>query len=169
MEVESFGLGASPDNLNDLDPIFIWQFNQIREDGEEATQLEWTLNAYLPFLSRTKEFKIGKYCGAYGMCNKRGNYNFTRAFLPYKKECSTIIASSSSLASQPPFLTRNSAYSTSKLGRTRFYEFLAVEHPDLHVFILQPGIVYTALYSSGELALHKTLNTSKLTHPQPAI
>jgi hypothetical protein len=37
---------------------------------EEATQLERTLKAYLPLLSN-EELRIGKYCGAYGMCNRR--------------------------------------------------------------------------------------------------
>lgn len=36
--------------------------------AEEAVQLERTLKAYLPLLSN-EELKIGKYCGAYGMCN----------------------------------------------------------------------------------------------------
>ena len=36
---------------------------------EEATQLERTLKAYLPLLSN-EELRIGKYCGAYGMCNR---------------------------------------------------------------------------------------------------
>ena len=38
-------------------------------NAEEATQLERTLKAYLPLLSN-EELRIGKYCGAYGMCNR---------------------------------------------------------------------------------------------------
>jgi Fungal specific transcription factor domain len=38
-------------------------------NAEEALQLERTLKAYLPLLSN-EELKIGKYCGAYGMCNR---------------------------------------------------------------------------------------------------
>ncbi|KAF1999566.1 hypothetical protein P154DRAFT_563873 [Amniculicola lignicola CBS 123094] len=34
----------------------------------EAVQLERTLKAYLPLLAE-EELKIGKYCGAFGMCN----------------------------------------------------------------------------------------------------
>ncbi len=48
------------------------------------------------------------------------------------------------------------------MGTARFYEFLAVEHPDLNVFVLQPGIVRTALYEKGELELDATLDTGKL-------
>jgi NAD(P)-dependent dehydrogenase (short-subunit alcohol dehydrogenase family) len=99
--------------------------------------------------------------------NIKGNYILAREFLPYKKEGGTIIANSSGFAFLPPalpFLAKNSAYSTSKLGTARFYEFLAVENPDLNVFILQPGIVRTALYTKGELALDSTVDTSKL-HP----
>ena len=47
------------------------------------------------------------------------------------------------------------------MGTARFYEFLAVEHPDLSVFIVQPGIIKTALYEKGELQLDNTIDTSK--------
>ncbi|KAN0102179.1 NAD(P)-binding protein [Hyaloscypha variabilis] len=97
--------------------------------------------------------------------NIKGNYLLTRAFLPYKKTGSTIVANSSGFAFLPPglpFLAKNSAYSTSKLGTARFYEFLAVEHPDLNIFILQPGVVRTALYTKGELTLDDTLDTIQL-------
>lgn len=40
-----------------------------RFSAEEALQLERTLKAYLPLLSN-EELKIGKYCGAYGICNR---------------------------------------------------------------------------------------------------
>ena len=43
----------------------------------------------------------------------------------------------------------------------RFYEHLAIEHPDLNIFNLQPAIVETDLYKKGELALGDTLDTSK--------
>ncbi|PQE32184.1 Zn2Cys6 transcriptional regulator protein [Rutstroemia sp. NJR-2017a WRK4] len=47
-----------------FDPVLDPGFNT-----EEAVQLERTLRAYLPLLSN-EELKIGKYCGAYGMCNR---------------------------------------------------------------------------------------------------
>lgn len=62
---------------------------------------------------------------------------------------------------QLPILAKNSAYSTSKLGMARFFEFLADEHPDLNVFILQPAVVRTALYTKGEFALDDILDTGK--------
>jgi NAD(P)-dependent dehydrogenase (short-subunit alcohol dehydrogenase family) len=89
----------------------------------------------------------------------------SRAFLPYKKTDGIIIAFSSGFAFLPPvlpFLSKSSAYSISKMGTARFYEFLAVENPDLTVFILQPGVVRTALYEKGELDLEATIDTSKL-------
>ncbi|KAH9887479.1 hypothetical protein F4778DRAFT_429217 [Xylariomycetidae sp. FL2044] len=46
-------------------------FNPTKDDdfnAETAIQLERTLKAYVPLLSH-EELKIGKYCGAYGMCN----------------------------------------------------------------------------------------------------
>ena len=50
------------------------------------------------------------------------------------------------------------------MGTARFYEFLAVENPDLNVFILQPGVVRTALYEKGNLQLDDTLDSSKLSY-----
>ncbi|KAE8445557.1 hypothetical protein EG329_013321 [Mollisiaceae sp. DMI_Dod_QoI] len=97
--------------------------------------------------------------------NIKGNYVLARAFLPCKKAGGTIIAYSSGFAFLPPtlpFLSKSSAYSVCKMGTARFYEFLAVEHPDLNVFVLQPGIVRTALYEKGELELDATLDTVQL-------
>jgi NAD(P)-dependent dehydrogenase (short-subunit alcohol dehydrogenase family) len=87
-----------------------------------------------------------------------------RAFLPTKKTNSTVVAYSSGFAFLPPgmpFLAKNSSYSTSKMGTARFFEFLAVEHPDLNVYILQPGVIKTALYEKGQLQLDNTVDTSK--------
>lgn len=47
-----------------FDPV-----SDSRFTSEEAIQLERTLKAYLPLLSN-EELKVGKYCGAYGMCNR---------------------------------------------------------------------------------------------------
>jgi len=49
------------------------------------------------------------------------------------------------------------------MATARFYEFLAVENPDLNVFVLQPGVIRTALYEKGKLDLESTLDTSKTT------
>jgi hypothetical protein len=38
-------------------------------NAEEATQLERTLQSYLPLLA-DEELRIGKYCGAFGVCNR---------------------------------------------------------------------------------------------------
>ncbi|KAK5064723.1 hypothetical protein LTR84_000557 [Exophiala bonariae] len=97
--------------------------------------------------------------------NIKGNYLFSRAFLPYKNSGGTIVAYSSGFAFLPPslpFLAKNSSYSTSKVGTARFYEFLAIEHPDLNVFIVQPGVIRTALYEKGELQLDDTIDSIKL-------
>jgi NAD(P)-dependent dehydrogenase (short-subunit alcohol dehydrogenase family) len=85
--------------------------------------------------------------------------------MPYKKSGGTIVAYSSGFAFLPaglPFLQGHSGYSTSKLATARFYEFLAVEHPDLNVFVLQPGVIRTALYDKGKLQLDATIDSSKL-------
>lgn len=47
------------------------------------------------------------------------------------------------------------------MGTARFYEFLAIENPDLEVFIVQPGVIRTALYVKGKLQLDDTIDTSK--------
>lgn len=88
-----------------------------------------------------------------------------RAFLRYKQPGGTIVAYSSGFAILPPslpILSKSSAYTVSKMGTARFYEFLAVENPDLNVFIVQPGVIRTALYDKGKLQLDDTIDTSKL-------
>lgn len=47
-----------------FDPVGDRDFNE-----NEGLQLERTLKAYLPLLAN-EELKIGKYCGAFGVCNK---------------------------------------------------------------------------------------------------
>ena len=87
-----------------------------------------------------------------------------RAFLPTKKAGNTVIATSSGFAFLPPgypFMAKSSAYSTSKMGTARFYEFLATENPDLNMFILQPGVIRTAVYNKGKLELDSTMDTGK--------
>ena len=92
-----------------------------------------------------------------------------KAFLPYKKSGGTVVAYSSGFAFLPPglpFLAKNSSYSTSKLGTARFYEFLAAENPDLNVFILQPGVIKTALYEKGQLQLDSTIDSGMFRVPK---
>lgn len=50
-----------------------------------------------------------------------------------------------------PFLAKASAYSTSKIALARFYEFVAVENPDLNVFVIHPGVVETAMYVKSQM------------------
>jgi NAD(P)-dependent dehydrogenase (short-subunit alcohol dehydrogenase family) len=97
--------------------------------------------------------------------NVKGSLNLATAFIPSKKAGGTIIGTSTGAAIMPaatPFLARGSAYSTSKLALTRFYEFLAVENPDLNVFIMHPGIVQTAMYKKSEMELEALSDTGKL-------
>lgn len=87
-----------------------------------------------------------------------------RAFLPTKKAGGTIIAMSSAFSSLPPaipFLAGSSAYSISKMGTARFYEFLANKNPDLNVFMLHPGLIRTALYDKSKLELDANIDTGK--------
>jgi NAD(P)-dependent dehydrogenase (short-subunit alcohol dehydrogenase family) len=105
--------------------------------------------------------------------NVKGSYALARAFLPRNKSGGTIIAYSSGFAFLPtvlPFIADNASYSTSKVATARFYEFFAMENPDLDVFILQPGVIRAALHEKGKMQLDETINTSKcllsLSHKQ---
>jgi hypothetical protein len=51
-------------------------------NAEGAVQLERTLKAYLPLLAY-EELKIGKYCGAYGMCNRSEAFSFVSPRNPH--------------------------------------------------------------------------------------
>ena len=82
--------------------------------------------------------------------------NLAVSFLPSKKAGGTIVGFSTGAATVPaamPFLAKASSYSASKLALVRFYEFLALENPDLNVFVIHPGIVETAMYVKSKLEL----------------
>lgn len=89
----------------------------------------------------------------------------TRGFLPFKKSNSTVVGYSSGFAFLPPsipFMTKSSSYAVSKMATARFYEFLAVEHPDLNVFVVHPGVIPTPLYEKGGLHVVPTVDKSML-------
>jgi len=97
--------------------------------------------------------------------NVKGSLNLATAFLPNKKAGGTIIGFSTGAALLPatdPILARTSAYSTSKLALSRFYEFISAENPDLSVFVIHPGVVETAMYKKSEMDLSAIQDTIQL-------
>ncbi|KAI0288736.1 hypothetical protein BC826DRAFT_656203 [Russula brevipes] len=57
----------------------------------------------------------------------------------------------------------SSDYGTSKFALGRLIEFAALEHPDLRVFALHPGVIETALFAEAELS-GLTLLISSIIH-----
>lgn len=87
------------------------------------------------------------------------------AFLPYKKTGGIFVGYSSGVAILPPstpFLSKGSSYSISKMATARFYEFLALENPDLNVFTVHPGVIRTSLLEKSGMDLEDIIDTSKL-------
>ncbi|KAJ9615597.1 hypothetical protein H2200_001672 [Cladophialophora chaetospira] len=85
--------------------------------------------------------------------NNLGAFNSVRAFLPLASPTATIVNISTAAAHFPTAGVRNlSAYSSSKLGALKIFEFVAAENPELHVVSIQPGVIKSEINTKhGEL------------------
>jgi NAD(P)-dependent dehydrogenase (short-subunit alcohol dehydrogenase family) len=96
--------------------------------------------------------------------NILGSFNATRNFLKNAAPGAVLVNVSSAAA----YVSRpgHSAYSVSKLGAAKFFEYIQIEHPDLNIFNLQPGVVPStemAVKSKTQSGLNFTRpDTSKL-------
>jgi NAD(P)-dependent dehydrogenase (short-subunit alcohol dehydrogenase family) len=86
--------------------------------------------------------------------NILGAFNSVRAFLPVASPNATIVNISTAAAHFPAAgISRLSAYSSSKLGALKVFEFVQAENPELHVVSLQPGVVSSDMnMKHGEMA-----------------
>lgn len=108
--------------------------------------------------------------------NILGNFHLVRAFFPHatpnKDGKSATIVHISSSAIHIPYLPGFSSYRGSKIGAHKVFEYVAQEHPDIHVVQVHPGLILTselATKFSGELEDPKYANyvadTSKYRNP----
>jgi len=74
--------------------------------------------------------------------NVRGSFLATQAFLHFKAEGAVLI-NVSSAASHLSVGPNSSSYDASKEGAVRFFADVQLEHPELRVVSLQPGMIKT--------------------------
>lgn len=71
----------------------------------------------------------------------KGTYNLAQRFLPRRNPGSVLIGvQAGTIHMSGSFVENFTAYNSSKLAAIKMLEILAVEHPDLHVVSMHPGI-----------------------------
>ncbi|KAH7407621.1 hypothetical protein BKA64DRAFT_693803 [Cadophora sp. MPI-SDFR-AT-0126] len=75
----------------------------------------------------------------------KGSFNTVQAFIPHAKPDAAVLSVNAALAHTQPALPRISSYITSKLASARLHECLQVEHPELRVVSVHPGIAESAM------------------------
>ncbi|CAO2658161.1 Nn.00g074210.m01.CDS01 [Neocucurbitaria sp. VM-36] len=76
--------------------------------------------------------------------NLQGNVNVTKAFLNYAPKEAVIIETNSA-AAHMDIAGGFATYNVAKMATARFYTSLAIEHPELFIFSVQPGAVDTEM------------------------
>jgi len=96
---------------------------------------------YLPDKLDIVSTDVEQWWSAYSV-NVKGSLLVTRAFLENAASDAVLINISTGLSHMPP-MAGFSAYSSSKLASSKFFEYVQFEKPTLCVFNLHPGIVAT--------------------------
>ncbi|KAG4434463.1 hypothetical protein IFR05_010041 [Cadophora sp. M221] len=77
--------------------------------------------------------------------NVKGSFNTIQAFLPNSKPNAAVLSVSASLLHLQPAVPGVSRYIISKMASARLHECLQIEHPELQVVSVHPGIVESAM------------------------
>lgn len=76
--------------------------------------------------------------------NGKGAFNLARAFLPHAADDAVIVYVSTAVVHMKG-LPAASSYVASKLAADKIWEIFGVENPDLSVFHVHPGVVYSEI------------------------
>lgn len=76
--------------------------------------------------------------------NIKGSFNAIRTFLPHAARNAVVLNVNAGLATRPS-IPGLSSYSSSKIASAKLFEHLQVEHPELRVVNVHPGVVETAM------------------------
>ena len=75
-----------------------------------------------------------------------------QAFLPFKgKEPAIVATSTAALLFPEQMMVGHSSYVVSKQAVSKLVQIIAVEHPDIHVVSIHPGVVETQMYYKSEV------------------
>ena len=96
---------------------------------------------YLPHIGSILESDVEEWLKGHEV-NVKGSFLAIRAFLKNAAQDAVLINISSATAHAPP-VRGHSAYSVSKLAATKLFEFVQLEHPEIRVINLHPGVVET--------------------------
>ena len=102
---------------------------------------------YLPDLVPITQSGIQDWWAGFEI-NVKGAFIVTQAFLKVAASDATIIDLTTGMVHFPA-LPRYSAYQASKMAELRFFDSVQLEHPDLHVVHVHPGVVVTDMSRKG--------------------
>ena len=80
--------------------------------------------------------------------NVKGSFNISQAFLRYASSNAVLINISSAWV-HVNFSLDGSSYAVAKAAALRFFSSLAHEHPELTIYNIQPGLVFTDISEAG--------------------
>lgn len=99
--------------------------------------------AYLPALSTIADADINDWYDGFEV-NVKGNFNLVTAFVPVAAKDATVINLTSGVV-HLPYAPGYSAYHTSKLAGTKFFDYLHHEYPEFFVLSVHPGVLRTEM------------------------
>ena len=117
--------------------------------------------AYLPDPASIRDSHLEEWYNGFNV-NVKGSYNLFQASLPYSKQDARIIHLSTGVV-HLPYAPASSAYHTSKLAATKFFDYVHHEYPNFFVLNVHPGVFETAMGLKAEVAKHFPLDDRKLT------
>jgi NAD(P)-dependent dehydrogenase (short-subunit alcohol dehydrogenase family) len=97
---------------------------------------------YLSEVKSVKETNLDDWWTTHEI-NTKGAFNIARAFLRHAKPGSTLLHTTTGMGHMPTLVPGHSGYVTSKLAAAKLHEYIAEENPDIHVVMIQPGVIKT--------------------------
>jgi len=124
-------------------------FKQIGEQVGKPVDILVANAGFLPTPGTIENSDINDFWNAFEI-NVLGSFLSVRAFLPIAAINATVINITSGLA-HVPAMPGVSAYSSSKMGAAKFFEYLHYEKPEWKVVNVHPGVVESEMNDKGDI------------------
>ena len=125
--------------------------------------------AYLPTTHKVQGFDLDAFRRGLDI-NIMGAFNSIQAFLPRASQHRATLINVSSAAAHIQPLDGLIGYATSKIAVVKMFDYVAADHPHIHVVSLQPGVIETQIgresgrVGQDERRFHSEHSQSPLRH-----